>query len=183
MLYTMVAQNCAVMGPVLAAGVLKHLQREARKGTPGSAGFGATPVCCSCSLPHLSASAPCPSACSSHLSQECSERGLAALLAAARHGGAAAAPAPPAAAAAAGGEGGEGGEGEAAMDDLLFYADTQGDATMFGRCAHRPWLPPAACRCLSLGCCRLCRSLLDELQSHSCRGGCQEHLELCLSCP
>lgn len=64
---------------------------------------------------------------SKHLVQQCSERVLQGLLAAMRRGGGATA----AAGADAGGAdvAGE----DAAMDDLLFFADTEGDASMFGR--------------------------------------------------
>ncbi|KAL4443789.1 hypothetical protein ABPG75_011526 [Micractinium tetrahymenae] len=75
---------------------------------------------------------------SKHLVQECSERALQGLLAAMRRGGTAASAAASTAAAAAGaeGEGAAAAEEDAAMDDLLFFADKEGDATMFGRDWH-----------------------------------------------
>lgn len=63
--------------------------------------------------------------CSKHLVQECSERVLHGLLAAMLRGSSAAATPEAEGAAAAG--------GDAAMDDLLFFADKEGDALMFGR--------------------------------------------------
>ncbi|PRW56714.1 hypothetical protein C2E21_4752 [Chlorella sorokiniana] len=74
---------------------------------------------------------------STHLVQECSERSMAALLAAMQHGDAAGAAAGRAGAA-AGAQAAEGGAAEAVdmaapMDDLLFFADKQGDTTVFGR--------------------------------------------------
>jgi hypothetical protein len=64
---------------------------------------------------------------SQHLARECSERGLQALLAAMQRGAAAGGGAEP-------GEGGVAGE-EALLDDLLFFSDRAGDATMFDRWA------------------------------------------------
>lgn len=70
---------------------------------------------------------------STHLVQQCSERSMAALLAAMQQGAAAGH-----AGAAAGARQAEGGATEAVdmaapMDDLLFFADKQGDTTVFGR--------------------------------------------------
>ncbi|KAL4442009.1 hypothetical protein ABPG77_011270 [Micractinium sp. CCAP 211/92] len=65
---------------------------------------------------------------SKHLVQECSERALHGLLAAMLRGSSAAATPEAEGAAAAG--------GDAAMDDLLFFADKEGDASMFGRDWH-----------------------------------------------
>ena len=75
---------------------------------------------------------------SKHLVQECSERALQGLLAAMRRGGGGGAAANGGAAAAGpGAEGEAGAAGDAAMDDLLFFADTEGDTTMFGRWGGR----------------------------------------------
>jgi hypothetical protein len=59
------------------------------------------------------------------------------------------------AAVAAGGHGGAEGLAEGAIDDLLFFADKEGDATMFCRCAfclhlQAAWLPG----CLAVLVCR-----------------------------
>ena len=72
---------------------------------------------------------PPPPPCSAHLVLECGERSLQALLAGLFHGSGAGPDDGGDAAAAAT----DGGEPAPAMDDLLFFADTQGDASMFGQ--------------------------------------------------
>ena len=89
--------------------------------------------------------------CSAHLVHDCSERGLQALVGATQRSpaGVPGEAGSGGTGAAAGGAGGAEGPAEGAMDDLLFFADKEGDATMFGRCAfclhlRAAWLPGCA---------------------------------------
>ena len=75
----------------------------------------------------------CPGLCrSAHLAHECSQRGLQALLAAMQRSSLAGGGGGEASGAAAEGEAAAAHDG--ALDDLLFFADKEGDATVFGRC-------------------------------------------------